>query len=180
MDELITTFNTMFTQNNTADNSIQNQLFQILKKLMENSMVPNKPKLRAIEFQSICSYLHEACLEVLKIIEQALPRYFRYYLLTNYASKFIDLLYTEFKTQKKPVMALGYKYIEKFAIFLSNRIARMSLFNEKDEAIEQNLRNNSNLKQNNIHSIFQASASRINRTFYFRNRDYRFRSSRFR
>jgi hypothetical protein len=118
-----------------TDDSVQNKTIHNLGKItrtqLESGKYKKKEKVRSSEFKNPIVYIEESAKIVLKAMKRSIPRYFHHIVLMDYSQSLISLLLDDFKTQQKPVMALGIKYLEKFAEFLKNKIDHICFFDQK-------------------------------------------------
>ena len=107
-----------------------NRLGQILKHELMHYRFDNINKVRSTEFQTTISYINESAKIVIKNMKSTINRYIQNLLLNISSQNLTQSILAEFKTQRKPVMALGIKYLEKFAYFLKNQIEFLNNLNE--------------------------------------------------
>ncbi|MFX1394523.1 MAG: hypothetical protein ACFFAH_13235 [Promethearchaeota archaeon] len=110
---------------NLAINSIKKLIIQI-----EN--------LRVIELESVMYYFSEVFKNSLSLIKDALPIYLSRRKLKISTIEFIKGMKQEFDNEQKPVMILGYQYLEKFYAYLLNQIEVNSLITLKEFKFNEN------------------------------------------
>ena len=123
------------------DGSLKNQVYSdvldsVINYIIENEQDnPAQKIIRAFELGTPFLYVQESLDLVLNKIRTALPGYFSHELLTIHAQTFIELLQREFNDiGKKPVIALGLKYLEKYSKYIQNIIDnKYSDIHAKDE-----------------------------------------------
>ncbi|UYP46555.1 hypothetical protein NEF87_002840 [Candidatus Lokiarchaeum ossiferum] len=111
------------------DGSLRNQFYTDLQDCFINYIIENRQdyqnskNFRAFELKTPFLFMQESLDLVLNKIKIALPGYFTHELLTNHAQTFIELLQKEFDSiGKKPIIALGLKYLEKYSKYIQNQI----------------------------------------------------------
>ena len=128
------------------DGSLGSQFYTDLLECFINYIIENKDyyqtskDIRAFELKTPFLFIQESLDLVLNKIKIALPGYFTHELLTNHAQTFIELLQKEFNSiGKKPIIALGLKYLEKYSKYIQNQIDNqyLELRAENEKQVQQ-------------------------------------------
>lgn len=131
LEELTDAFLSQFPKETGLKPRFLHYLSHIVRVNLKTAKYDSITKVRVGEFQSTIYYILQTAQMVIKAIKETIPCYFQHFLLMKYGNGFIQSMNNELKTQRKPVQALGAKYIQKFADFLANHIAYDSTSNSK-------------------------------------------------